>query len=86
VSAFSRNLVRITPERCPLCVGTGVRFPPDYAITRASSRAPKKSATFVEQAWDTGPLTFHLALAPRLNNYDALDVGSDPDTTWLTRW
>jgi Acetyltransferase (GNAT) domain len=32
VSAFSRNLVRITPERCPLCAGTGVRFPPDYAV------------------------------------------------------
>ena len=32
MSAFSRNLVRITPERCPLCVGTGVRFPPDYAL------------------------------------------------------
>ena len=31
MSAFSRNLVRITPERCPLCAGTGVRFPPDYA-------------------------------------------------------
>ncbi|HTT92712.1 MAG TPA: nucleotidyl transferase AbiEii/AbiGii toxin family protein, partial [Acidimicrobiales bacterium] len=34
VSAFSRNLVRITPERCPLCAGTGVRFPPDYALNR----------------------------------------------------
>ena len=31
MSAFSRNLVRITPERCPLWPGTGVRFPPDYA-------------------------------------------------------
>ena len=33
LSAFSRNLVRITSERCPLCPGTGVRFPPDYAHT-----------------------------------------------------
>ena|ERR1700677_4984338 len=31
LSAFSRRGVRDGPERCPLSIGTGVRFEPDYA-------------------------------------------------------
>ena len=44
VSAFSRNLVRITPERCPLCAGTGVRFPPDYAVGSCENVVPDDAA------------------------------------------
>ena len=47
MSAFSRNLVRITPERCPLCAGTGVRFPPDYAPGRRRVRGIAAQSIFV---------------------------------------
>src|ERR1700678_2313811 len=32
LSAFSRRGVRDGPERCPLSIGTSVRFEPDYAL------------------------------------------------------
>jgi hypothetical protein len=38
LSAFSRNGVRIGPERCPLWAGTSVRFQPDYADYRSFVR------------------------------------------------
>jgi hypothetical protein len=61
---------------------------PQTALYIGDHRCPKNGRLWHRQGTRTALPSpgFSSGRAPRLDNYDALDVGSDPDTTWLTRW